>query len=327
MIIKFYEYDKVDLNKNKFFLLYGNNEGLKKEIINKLNKNNNTVNYYDEKEILDLKNNFFENLLNKSLFEEKKNIIIKRASDKILKIIEEIYTKNIDDLIIIVTDNLEKKSKLRSYFEKKKNFICIPFYPDNEQTLSKLTNDFFKENKISISQVNINLIVSKCNGDRENLNNELEKIKHYLKSKKKLTSENLAKLINLSENYSVSELIDNCLAQNKHKVVTILNENNYNKEDCIIISRTFLNKSKKILNYAMDYEKNKNIELTISSAKPPIFWKDKEIIKKQILRWKVSNIKNLLYEINEIELIIKKDLNNSIKLLTNFILEKSILKN
>ncbi len=326
MIIKSFEYNKINLHKTRFFLLYGKNEGLKKEIIDKLSSDNNLNTYYEEKEVLDSKVNFFENLLNKSLFDERKNIIIRRASDKILKIIEEIYTKNIDDIIIIVADNLEKKSKLRAFFENDKNLICIPFYPDTEQTLSKLTNDFFRKKKISISQANLYQIIRKCNGDRENLQNELEKIDQFIKSNKKLTSENLNKLINLSENYSISELIDNCLAQNKTKVMTILNENNFNKEDCIIITKTFLLKSKKILNYSKEFEKNKDIEMTISSAKPPIFWKDKEITKQQIRKWNVRNLKKLIYELNEIELLIKKNLNNSIELITNFILEKSILK-
>ena len=111
------------------------------------------------------------------LFGEKKTIIIKRASDKIVKVISELNEKNIEDTkIIINSDNLEKKSKLRTYFEKHKSFICVAFYPDNVQTLTKLESDFFKKKNILISHENINQIINKSNGDRKNLLDELEKI-------------------------------------------------------------------------------------------------------------------------------------------------------
>ena len=132
------------------------------------------------------------------------------------------------------------------------------------------------------------------------------------------------KLINLSENHGISELIDNCLAKNQKKTLNILNENIFTSEDCILIIRTFLNKSKRILKLCNEFENSKNIETTISSAKPPIFWKDKEIVKQQIYKWKPEKIKKLIYELFEIELIVKKNLNNSVNLVTDFILDKSI---
>ena len=290
-----------------------------------IKKKNNVFNY-EEKDILDNKDNFIEELLTKSLFDDQKIIIIKRSTDKILNIIENIFSKKIKDIIILNADNLEKKSKLRSFFEKDKELICIPFYPDNEQTLSKLAYNFFKSKNIGIAQANINLIINKCNGDREALLNELNKIEHYVKEGKKISSDEIIKLTNLNENHSVLELVDNCLAKNKKKIIDILNENNFNNEDCIMITRSFLNKSKKILQLASEFEKNKNIELTISAAKPPIFWKDKEITKKQVRQWKPDNIKELIYRLNEIELLIKKNLNISINLITDFILEQSALK-
>ena len=326
MIIKSFEIDKINLKKNNLILLYGRNEGFKKQIVKKFISNKTNISSYDEKDILEFQNNFFENVLNRSLFEEEKTIIIKRATDKIFKIIEEINIRKIDDIVIIIADNLEKKSKLRSMFEKDKKLICIPFYPDNEQTLSKLAFEYFKEKKISISQLNINQIVNKCIGDRQNLFNELKKIENYLISGKKITTEKITRLINLSENFSVSELIDNCLAKNKSKTIQILNENNYTNDDCILISRMFLNKSKKILKLSIDYEQNKNIDLTISSSKPPIFWKDKEITKQQILKWKPQDLKELIYKLNNIELTIKKNFNNALNLMSDFLLEQSTVK-
>ncbi len=322
MILKSFETNKIDLKKNKIILLYGKNEGHKNEIVSTIIKNKNISNY-DEKEILDNTNQFLESLFNQSLFNDEKYIIIKRGTDKVLKIIEEINEKKIDQITIVInSDSLEKKSKLRIFFEKSRENLCIPFYPDNNQTLSKITSDYLSRKKIQMSQININLIVSKCNGDREKLFNELNKIENYSLNGKKLDSHNISKLINLSEDHSVSELIDNCLAKNKKKTITILNENNFVSEDCILITRTFLIKLKKLLILSSEFKNNNNIDLTISSARPPIFWKDKEIVKQQIFNWEPKKIKKLIYKISEIELLIKKNMQNSINLLRDFILEQ-----
>jgi DNA polymerase-3 subunit delta len=276
---------------------------------------------YEEKEILDNENNFIENILSKSLFEKEKFIVIKRATDKILKVIEILHLKSLEDTTVILnSDNLEKKSKLRSFFEKDKKLACVPFYPDNNQTLLKLAHNFLSIKKISISPSNINLIISKCNDDRETLINELQKIEYFSKNGKKIDSENLTKLINLSENHSISELIDNCLAKNKKKIINILNENNFSNEDCIMITRSFIIKAKKLLILSKTFQINKNIDLTIESARPPIFWKEKEITKQQIYKWNPENIKKLIYSLSEAELQIKKNINNSINLITDFIL-------
>ena len=324
MIIKSFDLKKINLSINKTILLYGKNEGLKNETINNFVKNTESITKYEEKEILENINNFLENIFSKSLFESEKIIIIKRVTDKILKVIEEITEKNIKDIkIILDADILEKKSKLRSFFEKDKTLVCIPFYPDNDQTLSKLASSFLSNKRISISPSNINLIVSKCNGDRETLFNELKKIEYFNKDGKKITIENITKLINLNENHGISELIDNCLAKNKKKVINILNENNFSNEDCIMITRSFLIKAKKLLTLSILFESNKNIDLTISSAKPPIFWKEKEITKQQIYIWKPKNIKKLIFALSETELQIKKNINNSINLITDFILSQS----
>ena len=216
-----------------------------------------------------------------------------------------------------------KKPKIERKYANTMHYICIAFYPDNNQTLSKIAYNFFKNEKILISQEDINLIINKCNGDREALNNELKKIKLFCMKNKKISTKSLTQLINLNENYSVSELIDNCLAKNTKKTISILNENNFTNEDCILITRVFLNRSKKILKLSEEYKKNKNIDLTISSAKPPIFWKNKELTKQQIYKWEPGNIKKLIYKLNEIELLIKKNLNNSVNLITDFVIEQS----
>jgi DNA polymerase-3 subunit delta len=325
MILKSYEINKINQKINNLILFYGKNEGLKKEALDLLIKEKNNISNFDEKEILDNEDNFVENILSKSLFEPQKFIVIKRATDKILKIIENLHQKDLEDtLIVLNSDNLEKKSKLRSLFEKDKKLVCIPFYPDNDQTLSKLAYNFLKDKKISISPSNINLIVNKCSGDRETLINELQKIEFFSKNGKKINSENISKLINLNENHNISELIDNCLAKNKKKIIVILNENNFSNEECIMIIRSFLIKAKKLLALSKIFETNKNIDLTISSAKPPIFWKEKEITKQQIYKWNPKNIKQLIYALSETELQIKKNINNSINVITDFILSQSL---
>ena len=325
MIIKFFEIKKNNLTHTNLILLYGKNEGLKNQVINNLIDFNDKVLTYEEKEILNNQNEFLEKIMNKSLFEPKKIIIIKRVSEKIVNIVKEINDKNLEDTTIILNaENLEKKSKLRILFEKDNQFICVPFYPDNEQTLSKLAYEFLKGKNISISPSNINSVIKKCNGDRENLFNDLRKIENYCKNGKKINSEIISRLLSLYEDYSISELVDNCLAKNKTRTLNILNENNFSTEDCMLVTRTFLNKSKRILILSQNYHDNKSIDLTISSAKPPIFWKDKEIIKQQIFKWTPENIKLLIYHINELELLIKKNATNPINLITNFILEQSL---
>ena len=326
MIIKFFQLNKIDLKKNSFFLFYGENEGLKKEIIENNFKNNypKKTFYYDESEILNNKIIFFDEILSKSFFENEKLIIINRSTDKITSIIEEILEKKINDLVLILNSgSLEKRSKLRLLFEKNKEIICIAFYEDNNQTLSSLASQFFRNNKIQISQQAINLIINRCRGDRQNLKNELNKIESFIKNKKRIEISEILQLTNLAENYSVTELVDNCLAKNKNKTLNILNENNYNLEDCIIVIRTMLAKSKRLLKLFQEIKISNNIDSAISSIKPPIFWKDKQIVKDQINKWSHKNIELLIFRINEIELLIKKNSSISLSVLSDFIIEQA----
>ena len=328
MIFKSYQTKNINIDKNPFILLYGRNEGLKNQTKINLLLDRKIVSNYEENEIINNPDNFFEKINSKSFFENEQIITITRVTDKIFPIINEVVDEKHEDLIIILdADNLEKKSKLRSLFEKSKELISIPFYPDTNDTLSKLTFEHFKKKNINISQSNINLIVDKCNGDRKILFSELEKIENFIKSGKKINTKNIEQLINLIENHSISELVDNCLANNKNKTVNILIENKFSKEDCIIITRIFINKLKKLLDLCTNFEKNKNLDLTISGAKPPIFWKDKDITKKHILNWTPKTIKETLYKINDIELTIKKNYDNSIYLITDLILNLVSKKN
>ena len=326
MIIKSFEISKINFNKNNFYLLYGENEGYKNEVIKKYFEKiyPNSIYRHDENQILDDKDKFLNGLLSKSFFDIKKLIIISRVSDKIVDLIEEIISKNIKDITIILSAKiLEKKSKLRNFFEKEKKIICVPFYADSNQTLNSIALKFFKEKKISISQQTINLLIERCRGNRENLNNELEKIENFSKSEKKINSDDVLKLTNLAENYNATELTDNCLAKNIKKTTNILNENHYSTEDCILITRTLLIKAKRLLKIQEEINSSKNIEEVVANFKPPIFWKDKEIVKKQIANWPLKKIKNMITNINNIELLIKKNSINSLNILSDFIITQT----
>ena len=326
MILKSFELTKLKLNNYKFYLFYGDNEGLKEESIKNLFEKNyqNKIHRYEEKEILDNINIFFNSVLTKSFFDNEKLIIINRATDKIRTIIEDLIEKNPEDIqIILNSKNLEKKSTLRKFFEKEKSIVCIPFYEDNNQTLNSIINLFFRNKKIPISQQLINILIERSRGDRKNLNNELDKIETYSLNKKNLNIEEIIKLTNLADNYSASELVDQSLAKNTRKTVTILNENNYSDEDNIIIVRTLLAKLKRLVKiYELVDEKN-NIEQAISACKPTIFWKDKPLVTQQIKFWTKDHLKDLIYKTNAIELLIKKNSVLAKNILADFIINNS----
>jgi DNA polymerase III subunit delta len=326
MILKSFEINKIKLNNYKFYLFYGDNEGLKEENIKDLFEKNyqDKIHRYEEKEILDNINTFFNNVLTKSFFDNEKLIIINRATDKIKTVIEDLMEKNPEDIqIILNSKNLEKKSTLRKLFEKEKSIVCIPFYEDNNQTLNSIISLFFRNKKIPISQQLINVLVERSRGDRKNLNNELEKIENFSLNKKNLNIEEIIKLTNLADNYSASELVDQSLAKNTRKTVTILGENNYSDEDNIIIIRTLLAKLKRLVKiYELLDEKN-NIEQAISACKPTIFWKDKPLVIQQIKSWNKNLLKDLIYKTNEIELSVKKNSVLAKNILADFIINNS----
>ena len=326
MILKSFELNKLKLNNHNFYLFYGDNEGLKEETINNLFEKNytNKIHRYEEKEVLENTDNFFNSILTKSFFDNKKLIIINRCTDKIKTILDELIEKNPDDIqFILNTKNLEKKSSLRKLFEKEKSIICVPFYEDNNQTLNSIISLFFRNKKIPISQQLINILIERSRGDRKNLKNELEKIENFSSNKKNINLEEIVKLTNLADNYSASELVDHSLAKNTRKTVTILNENNYSDEDNIIIIRTLLTKLKRLVKiYELVNEKN-NIEQAISAYKPTIFWKDKPLVTQQIKSWKKNLLENLIYKTNEIELLIKKNGSLAKNILSDFIINNS----
>ena len=330
MLIKSSELKSFKIQNINYYLFYGPNSGLIEETINKIFKPTfpkNIINY-EETEILNNINEFREMVFNKSFFDDEKFIIINRASNKILNIIQELIDSKITDLkIIIKAGTLEKKSKLRDYFEKHKSTVITAFYEDNYRSLQSMVQKIFKEKKINISNEIINLIIERSKGNRINITNEIQKILSYTKSNNKINLEDVLKLTNLVENYSISELVDQNLVKNKKRTINILNENNLNSDENILIIRTFLNKLKRLKKIKIDLNKNKNIDQVLSSSRPLIFWKDKDIIKQQLNKYSLSDIKLLIHKVNNLELIIKKNNQISDQILNNFILENLISTN
>ena len=324
MIVKFYNLKKSLEKEINFYLLYGKNTGLIEDTINNILKPNFSKNifYYDELEILSNLDSFKEKIFNISFFENDKLIIINRVSEKLLKIIQELIEQKTKDLkVIIKCGALEKKSKLRSFFEKNNETVIVPFYEDDNQTLMIIAQKFFKEKKIKISSENINYIVRRSMGDRISLKNELEKIANYSQKKLTIGSKEILKLTNSNENYSISELTDQCLARNIKKTINILNENIPSIEDNILIIKSFLYKLKRLKKIKEELEIKKDQEQVISSFKPPIFWKDKEIIKKQLRSLTLGQIKTMTRKINDMELSMKKYSQISNQIINNFIYE------
>jgi len=324
MIIKNYNL-KNYLNYN-YFLLYGSNFGHIEETINKILKPNLSKNifYYDEDEIILNINEFKESILNKSFFDNDKLIIINLASDKILKVVEDLIASKTPETTIIIKSNiLEKKSKLRVFFEKNKQTISVPFFEDNYQSLLPIAQNFFSKNNIKTSGEIISFIIEKSNNNRLNLNNELRKILYFYKKKSSIDFKDIIKLVNSSERLDISDLVDQLLLKSEKKLIRILNDSIFGSDDIILIVRSLLFKLKRLKKIQTQLKIEKNQELVISSFKPAIFWKDKDVIKQQLKVLTLDKIKKFIKAVNNLELLIKQIPNISPIIINNFLLEKS----
>ncbi len=322
MILKSFEVSKKNTSGFNLFLVYGENTGLKKEIINIIKKKySGKETKYDETDVIKNKLQFYSEFKNRSLFDEQKIYIIDRCSEKISEIIFSLLEEEINDPIIINCGILEKKSKLRNLIEKSEKAIIIPTYKDDSSSLVNIAKKFFDEKKISISYETLNLVANRCNGDRGHLKYELDKISNYLADKKVISLKEISTLTNLFQNYSAAELVDASLSKNIKRTREILNENNYSQEDTFLILRVFLQKTKKILNLLEKIKNEKDIERVIAEHKPPIFWKDKPMMIKQLKVWSFFSIKDVIYNLNDLEIKIKKNNDLGLILLRNFIYE------
>ena len=316
MIIKSYEVKKNTLNlfKYNFFLLYGENVGLKKDIrdiikiaIKQKNDNIEILSLH-ESEVLDNEDNFYNFVYSGSLFSNKKIITIYEATDKIIQKISDIYDKYTENIFLIIfSEILEKKSKLRNFFEKNKKTICIPCYLDSEKDLRIIAQLEFKKNNIMVSQEIINLLIEKSNSDRNNLRNEIEKIRSYSLNKKKLELDDIKSLINFSGDYKSNVFINECLCGNIKQYKKILSELYANTVNQIFLLRILSNKTQRLLKIKTEENKSNNMDSLINAAKPAIFWQEKPLVKKQLSIWNLNDLKKIIIEINNTELLCKKN--------------------
>ena len=321
MIIKSFEVDKIKSKNYKSILLYGVNQGLKEELIKTsiLKDFFGEILKYDEAEVLEKSEIILESLLNGSLFDEQKLILISRCSNKIYSFVDKFLEKDISQVLVVLnSENLDKKSKLRTLYEKSKDLICVPFYEDNQQSLSIFANKYLQSKNIKLSREIVNLIIERSQGDRGNLQNELQKIENLFLSKKNISNEDVINITNLAENYTVFELVDNYLAKNQKKVSKIINENNFVNDDSIIILRTLLSRSKRLLKLKNMQNVSKSIDDTIAVFRPPIFWKEKDIVKQQMSNWSEEDVKEKIFEISNLEILIKRS-TSSINLVSDLI--------
>ena len=307
MIFKSYliEQNFQNINTN-LILFFGENIGLKNEFKKKIKSKNlqaKTITFIQD-DIIKNEDNFFSELFNISLFEEKKIYIIDNASDKILNILQKIEPKLENQKIFLFSDLLDKKSKLRNYFEKSKNASAIACYADNEITIKKIILKNLKEFR-GLSSQNINIIIDNSNLERDKLYNELDKIITFF-TNKEIVTEKLEVLLNAKTNDNFNLLKDEAINGNKNKTNKLLSETIIEPEKNIL----YLNIINQRLNKISDVLKlvqSTNLENAINITKPPIFWKDKATVIEQTKKWDKNKIKNILNKTYSVELEIKSN--------------------
>ena len=316
MILKSYEIqkNKSNLSKYNFFLLYGENFGLKKDIkeyieieIKKKIKHLEISSLY-ENDILNNEENFFNSIFSGSLFSEKKIIIIHESTDKIINNVTNIYNKYVENVyLIFFSDVLEKKSKLRNFFEINKKTICVPCYLDSEKDLEIIAQLELKKSSISLSREAINLLIEKSNSDRNNLKNEIEKIKSYALNKKRIEFDEIKSLINFSGDHKSDVLVNECLCGNILHYKKVVSEIYINTINQVYLLRILSNKIQRLLKIKEKENKLDNLDKLINSSTPTIFWKEKPLVKKQLSIWNRNDLNKLINEINNTELLCKKN--------------------
>jgi len=305
-----------DINsiKQNIVLFYGENLGLKNDFKNKIKFNNDGADIikYFQDEILKDDSPFLNEIFNISLFKQKKIYYIENATDKILDLIKGLELKISDQKIYFFSDLLDKKSKIRSYFEKAKNLACVPCYADNEINIRKLILSSLKDFK-GLSSQNINILVDNCNLDRVKLNNEIKKIKTFF-TDKIIQTDKLEILLDLKINDNFNILKDEALNGNKIRTNKLLSETIIDSEKNILYLN-IINQRLNKLAEAVELSTTQNLETAISMLRPPIFWKDKSIFIDQANKWNLEKVKTIL----------KKTYKLEIKFKSNPMLDKNVL--
>lgn len=307
MIFKSYvlEQNLKSIDNCKIILFYGENQGLKEEFkknIKEANKNNEKLNLLQD-EIIKNENLLINEISNKSLFNNKKIIFIDQVNEKILNIIEEMAEDVSDEKIVIFAGNLDKKSKLRSYFEKSKLCGIVACYQDNEITIKKIITNKLSDYQGLSTQV-INFIIQNTGLDRSKVNNEIEKIKSCF-LEKKINLEKIDLLLNIKTNDDFNKLKDEALKGNKIKTNKLLADTVFEPESNIYYLNSINQRINKLYEIEKMKQNNSNTETLVSSLKPPIFWKDKPVLIEQTNKWNENKIKKALEKTYTVELQIK----------------------
>ena len=298
--------NNIDLLKNNLVLFYGENLGLKNDLKNKIKHNNKDASFinFDQEDILKDKEQFFTEILNLSLFNEKKIIFINQANDKFIDTIKEIESKIINQKLFLFCEILEKKSKLRNYFEKSENLGIVPCYSDNEISIKKIILERLK-GFTGLTTQNLNIIIDNCELNRAKLKNELDKIIIFFE-KKKIEEEKLKKILNIKVNENFNTLKDEALVGNRDKTNRLLGDTIIQPEKNIFYL-SLINQRLTKLSEVAYLTDNSSIENAINNIKPPIFWKDKPMFATQSKKWNLNKIKSILGKTYDIELQIKSN--------------------
>lgn len=316
MIIKSYDIQNKLSNflKYNLFLLYGENDGLKKDIKESIKTvmklKNSSIEFLSlyENDINDNEESFYNSIYSGSLFSNKKIITINDGTDRIVKHIKDITDKYPENVFIIILSNiLEKKSKLRNFFETNIKTLCVPCYSDNDRDLEIIAKTELKNSNIVLSKESMNLLIEKSNFNRGNLKNEIEKIISYAIDKKKLETDEIKSIINFSGEYKSDLLINECLCGNILQYKKIFSEMYVNTINQIFLLRILGIKVQRLLNMKKNESRFSNLDNLLNSNKPPIFWKEKPMVKKQLSIWKLNDLNSTIDEINDIELLCKKN--------------------
>ncbi len=296
----------ISVLKNNIFLFYGENLGLKNDFRGKIKSSFPGAQFLTlfQEEILADKSKFFNELFNKSLFEDTKIFFINQANDKILELINEIEKKNDTTKIFLFSDILDKRSKLRSYFEKSNTLGIVPCYADNEISIKKIILDKLK-GYTGLSTQNLNMIIENCALDRSKLNNELEKITTFFENKT-IDSDKLEALLNIKINDNFDLLKDQALIGNKTKTNKLISDTILENEKKIFYLNVINQRLMKLLEINK-ITKEDNLDKAIDKMKPPIFWKDKSIFRLQAQKWDRIKLKKMLDQTYKLELKIKSN--------------------
>tara|TARA_Y100001954_G_C15756455_1_gene576618 strand:- start:78 stop:1076 length:999 start_codon:yes stop_codon:yes gene_type:complete len=306
MIFKSYiiENDISLLEDKNIILLYGENTGLKDDLKRKI------IERSIDREIIKLnqddilKNNFLldKEIMNLSLFNNKKIIIIDNITDKSFSLIEKNVIQD-NCKICLFSGTLEKKSKLRNLFEKEKSLGIIPCYEDNEITLRNYIKSYLKNIK-GLNQEIINFIIDNSNKSRDKIKNELNKIVVYF-IEKQINILELRQLLNLDENDNSQKLRDTAILGDKKLLNELISKTQINEQDNMIYIRGLLNQFVKLAEVLEINKTKKNLTQSIESLNPKIFWKDKPTILGQVNKWQIKNIKTTIDELTNAEILIK----------------------